>query len=1075
MITRYFKLSYIFFVFLFCFIINLNGGIDFAKNAYAHPVYVDSSPKQFQSLEQSPGKVIVYFSEALVLQYSQISVIDSDGNRVDDGVAENYNGDPSTLTTNLKENLPKGTYTINTKVLSAVDGHVVDNSVVFSVGEEAISAAGLGVETTFTSKSIFELISFDNSLSRVPGYIGQILILGAPFMFLWVSKPLLQYNHAFMQMNSIFVAIRRNLIKLIIISDILVIFSVIAMAVAQALSIGANIIDVFSTEFGEVLIIRLIISIILLIISFIFYNKYKKRPLYNIKNNKELLLIILLGLAILFTNSLISHAAALEDEGTLPIFLDYFHGIAASIWIGGLVFLAFIFVPKIVQIKKEIENKSENINVNELKSRIISIVIPRFSIIILPILASIVLTGPTLLWSIENNLFTTFSSLYGKILILKLTLAMIMVAMGAYHEFVTHSKLSKSIIKKVREGSAEIITTTATNLSSQTRRFHILLRIESIIGIALLFVVSLMTNMVLPSGEFPTLDNDNSDNLSLSQEINLLTSNNNQANATLENNNDYLTDIYSNNQKVQVKLEPASIGENTMTVSFTDLNNISSSSSSSNQNNANIENTTLKLNQIEKKIGPIQLEMEKIADGVFSATIPISTLGIWNIEIQGKTLQPNTPNTIATLNIDIQPPLTDLDLNITEYPTPTNQSLLLYPVYHKPTNSIWVGDNSPESGRIFEFNITDKSYKIHEIEGTNLITLSVFDTIEDNILWYVDPTESIIGQYDVTANTSRGQYELPEMGIISGLTIDNQQNLWMSLVQANSIVKFDSKTNNFTEYEIPTQNSRPLALLYDKNNNYIWFTEAIGKLGKIDVNTGDITEYPNNNSTNSVSEASDFSLTEPTALLLDPKTSNIYLSEHDSNSIVLFNPLIESFKRYPLPDDYNGLAFGMVFDMYNNLWIAQHTSDVLSILDPDSGKTTNVKIPKQGSFVQYLTTDSQGDIWFAEQRGNALGKATIKFIPSKIQSSSNTEQYSTNNTIADEDYATNILLEQMNIVKKLDFYEIVGPLLVVAIIASTLLYINSYKKLYSNLNDLYLFQRKYNKDQTKNQERKKDR
>src|SRR5215203_4111450 len=716
MITRYFKLSYIFFVFLFCFIINLNGGIDFAKNAYAHPVYVGSSPKQFQSLEQSPDKVIVYFSEALVLQYSQISIIDSDGNRVDDGVAENYNGDPSTLTTNLKEDLPKGTYTINTKVLSAVDGHVVDNSVVFSVGEEAISAAGLGVETTFTS-------------------------------------------------NSIFVAIRRNLIKLIIISDILVIFSVIAMAVAQALSIGAIIIDVFSTEFGEVLIIRLIISIILLIISFIFYNKYKKRPLYNIKNNKELLLIILLGLAILFTNSLISHAAALEDEGTLPIFLDYFHGIAASIWIGGLVFLAFNFVPQILQIKKEIENESENINVNELKSRIIiSIVIPRFSIIILPILASIVLTGPALLWSIENNLFTTFSSLYGKILILKLTLAMIMVAMGAYHEFVTHSKLSKSIIKKVRDGSAEIITTTATNLSSQTRRFHILLRIESIIGIALLFVVSLMTNMVLPSGEFPTLDNDNSDNLSLSQGINLLTSNNNQANATLENNNEYLTDIYSNNQKVQVELEPVSIGQNTMTVSFTDLNNSSSKSNSNSisQKDVNIENTTLKLNQIEKKIGPIQLEMEEIDDGVFSATIPISTLGTWNFEIQGKTLQPNTPNTIATFNIDIKPQLSDLEFNITEYPTPTNQSLLLYPVYHKPTNSIWVGDNSPESGRIFQFDITDKSYKIHKIEDTNLITLSVFDPIESNILWYVDPTKSMIGQYDVTANKSRGQYELSE-------------------------------------------------------------------------------------------------------------------------------------------------------------------------------------------------------------------------------------------------------------------------------------------------------------------------
>jgi copper transport protein len=77
-------------------------------------------------------------------------------------------------------------------------------------------------------------------------------------------------------------------------------------------------------------------------VALIFYSKYKKSQ--DLVNNKGLLLIILLGLAILFTNSLISHSAALEDA--LPIFLDYFHGIAASIWIGGLIFLAFILYQK---------------------------------------------------------------------------------------------------------------------------------------------------------------------------------------------------------------------------------------------------------------------------------------------------------------------------------------------------------------------------------------------------------------------------------------------------------------------------------------------------------------------------------------------------------------------------------------------------------------------------------------------------------------------------------------------------------------------------------------------------------
>src|SRR5829696_160595 len=393
MITRYFKLSSIVFVFLFC--IPSLTSIDFFNDVYAHPVVIDSSPKQFQSLEESPDKVIVFFSEAIVLQYSQISVIDAQGTRVDDGKPENYDDDLSTIATNINEDLPKGTYTINTKVLSAVDGHVVDNSVVFSVGE---TISGLGeLPTTATSKSIFEIISFDNSLSRVAGYVGQILIIGAPLIFLWIQKPLSQFDHIRIQMNNVFVGARKNLVKLIIIADSLVIFSVVIMVVLQASSIGGNVIDVFSTEFGEILIIRLIISIILLIATLIFYNKFNKSQYYSVNNNKGLLLIISLGLAILFTNSLISHAAALKD--TLPIFLDYFHGIAASIWIGSLVFLAFIFIPRILQIKE-----------NELKSRIISIIIPRFSILILPILGSIVLTGPTLLWSIENNLFTTFSS-----------------------------------------------------------------------------------------------------------------------------------------------------------------------------------------------------------------------------------------------------------------------------------------------------------------------------------------------------------------------------------------------------------------------------------------------------------------------------------------------------------------------------------------------------------------------------------------------------------------------------------------------------------------------------------------
>ena len=158
----------------------------FTSLVYGHPIVTDSNPKQFQSLETATDKAIVYFSEPIVLQYSQISVIDSEGNRVEDGKAENYNGDSSTISVPLKSDLSEGTFTINTKVLSAVDGHVVDESLVFSIGE----GNGDFTQVESGSKDIFNLLSIENSLSRIPGYVGQIIIVGAACIFLWIQKPL---------------------------------------------------------------------------------------------------------------------------------------------------------------------------------------------------------------------------------------------------------------------------------------------------------------------------------------------------------------------------------------------------------------------------------------------------------------------------------------------------------------------------------------------------------------------------------------------------------------------------------------------------------------------------------------------------------------------------------------------------------------------------------------------------------------------------------------------------------------------------------------------------------------------
>jgi hypothetical protein len=194
-------------------------------------------------------------------------------------------------------------------------------------------------------------------------------------------------------------------------------------------------------------------------------------------------------------------------------------------------------------------------------------------------------------------------------------------------------------------------------------------------------------------------------------------------------------------------------------------------------------------------------------------------------------------------------------------------------------------------------------------------------------------------------------------------------------------------------------------------------------------------------------------LAEPTSLLLDPQTSNIYISDHEKNSVFLFNTLTSDFKEYPLTD-INGLAFGMTLDAYNNLWIAQHVSDTLAILDPESEETINIDIPTSSSFVQYLVTDSKKDVWFAEQRGNALAKVTVKFIPSNQQAIDTFQETTTidnndnNNNQTVNNFTNNMLFGKMK------FNDLFGPFIIVALVVSTILYLNSSNQLRKRISEI---------------------
>src|SRR5690606_11206920 len=152
----------------------------------------------------------------------------------------------------------------------------------------------------------------------------------------------------------------------------------------------------------------------------------------------------------------------------------------------------------------------------------------------------------------------------------------------------------------------------------------------------------------------------------------------------------------------------------------------------------------------------------------------------------------------------------------------------------------------------------------------------------------------------------------------------------------------------------------------DRQGN-IWFAEAAGYIAKIDPDTGNITEYAPNSRL--------YTLEEPTAVFPDPNSYNIYISDHSGSTILVFNSLLESFREFPSVNQ-NGLPFGMAMDDYGNLWFAEHTIDRVGVIDPRTGLGAEAKIPITGWTIQWITADDRGRIWFAAQRGSALGSIT---------------------------------------------------------------------------------------------------
>ena len=206
----------------------------------------------------------------------------------------------------------------------------------------------------------------------------------------------------------------------------------------------------YTTSVGQVWTIRIITSLIITVLVFSHYmvkrNSIKKKIKGNstqqhgdkISNNIAILLslgVIVFSSINLFSNSMQSHSNSLSP---LAVSVDWVHFMSVSIWIGGLFYLSSILLKSIKlsinESAKIIDYDESDIKDSILNTHQISFMLMCFSFIAILSLCVIGTTGLYMSLIHLQRLNAIFTTLYGQILIIKLSLAFTLIFLGRHNQ-----------------------------------------------------------------------------------------------------------------------------------------------------------------------------------------------------------------------------------------------------------------------------------------------------------------------------------------------------------------------------------------------------------------------------------------------------------------------------------------------------------------------------------------------------------------------------------------------------------------------------------------------------------------
>jgi copper transport protein len=426
----------------------------FPAIASAHAILLRSDPAQDSVLSIPPQQVRMWFSEDLNPTFTTADVINGARERVDNHDARISPNDTKEMDLTLRPNLPPAVYIVVYRTQSAADGHILTGSFIFSVARPdgtvptlspgANPGQGVLGGSNFTGSSTGQLDG--------PTLFSLIMItlveLGAVFWVaaqLWVNFVLSLSSEQHAEERSINERVQQRFERRFSLPALLMlVLANIGVLVGQAINItGGNWAGAFSPSllaslatsgrFGTYWLMRELVIIVAITLS-LYMLWRKQRP--QLVNRLLPLINMFLGLALFIAITMSGHAAAASSNILVySILVDWIHLVAAALWVGGMMYIATIYLPVL--------GKYSLVE----RTRSLLTILPYFSPLAVAGVLLMAVTGPFSATFRLNSWDQFLTTTYGRALLVKIMLVGGLLLTSAIHVGLLRPRLRKEYKK----------------------------------------------------------------------------------------------------------------------------------------------------------------------------------------------------------------------------------------------------------------------------------------------------------------------------------------------------------------------------------------------------------------------------------------------------------------------------------------------------------------------------------------------------------------------------------------------------------------------------------------------------